>query len=320
MDWLEEADDQSEAPETTTEASEDDDMNTSTESEEAIMDEPAGDTGPSLAELVPEAMTLEEAQEKDYRWRMMVWGSPACGKSHFAYTMPSPIAFIDTEGKAEDIAHKFEGDVVIYQPQDYEEALDSLKSAIEALDIIRSQTGKVGTIVVDSMSIMWEWSQQHYVDIYHPGKDVEDVNFKSGLQGNSDWKQIKRFHNKEFRQRMLDTPYHILWTAMREDDYEKVFDNGETADKPGGEKNNRHKIDQVIRLKQNSEGRRVGHLQKSGFIRHEYRGLEYPTFDKHRAIVEAIAEAEESVSVEEDITKIVDLPYDVAVIDGGSEN
>lgn len=288
----------------------------SNSSEESVED---GDEGVSLAEFAPNSTPIEEAQEKDYRWRIMVWSDPSGGKTHFAHTMPEPIVFIDTESKAYDLSHKFDKEIVYYQPDDYDDAVDCLEEGIGALDAVRNETEQVGTIVVDSMSIMWEWSQQKYVDKFMPGKDASEVNFQSnmGQEGTSDWKQIKKFHNSDFRQVMTDTPYNLCWTAMREDDYQQVFDGGgDTGDKPGGEKSNQYKIDQVLRLKGGPDGRPRGYLQKSGFVRHEYTGLLYPDFHKHQEIMTEIAQAEEGKDPEKSVS--IDVPYDIDLRVGGT--
>lgn len=259
-------------------------------------------------------MSLEEAQDTSYLWRILVWSDPGRGKSHFAYTMPQPIVFIDTEGKADAIAHKFDGDIFLWQPEDYEEAVDSLEEAINLLKTAKEKTGEIGTIVVDSMSVMWGWAQQHYVNEYYFGKDMSEVELTSGLGGGqSDWKVIKDFHNEKFRKKMLNTKFHLCWTAMREDDYETILEQGkQRADKPGGEKENRYKISDEIRFREDDDGATIGILKKSGLIRHKYSGLKWPTFEKHQKLTREIEEAELS---EHDATT-VDYSYDVTVTEG----
>jgi len=254
--------------------------------------------GIDVKSIAPDVMTVAEAAEKDPRYTLMLWADPGQGKTHASFTMPSPVVMIDTEGKSDELAHKFDegeyDDPFIFQPSNYDEAVDALQKAIKILDAYRTQEGVIGTIVVDSMSVMWGWSQQKYVEKYYPGRDVEDVDFQTGFgSGKSDWKQIKNFHNVKFRQVMLDTPYHLCWTAMREDDYDAALNDGDRdADKPAGEKENIYKVDEIIRLQEGPDGAPVGELQKSGKVKHRYTGLRYPTFDKHKEIIEAIDQAE----------------------------
>lgn len=249
--------------------------------------------------IAPGVITAEEAADRERRFTMMVWSDPGMGKTHFSCTGPEPVVIIDTEGKADEVAGKFRGEgeisesPFILQPTDYDEAIEALNSALDILDEFRRKKDMTGTLVVDSMSVMWGWSQQKYVDKYYPGKDAEEVEFNSAIGGGqSDWKQIKRYHNVKFRQPMIDSPYHLIWTAMREDDYEERMKGNRDADKPAGEKENPYKVDEVLRIKEGEEGAPVGVLNKSGKIKHRYAGLRYPTFEKHRDLLDDILDAE----------------------------
>lgn len=280
----------------------------------------ADDTGVDIKSIAPEALTVEEAAAQERRWSVLVWGNPGLGKSHLGMSAPEPVVVIDTEGKANELAHKFRGtgryeqSPIILQPSDYDEVLDALEKAIRLLDEFRDVYDVMGTIVVDSMSVMWEWAQQKYVDKYYPDADAPaDVEFKTGFsKGRSDWKVIKKFHNTRFRQVLIDCPYHLVWTAMRTDDYESQFEGDTQADKPAGEKNNIYKVDEIIRLREGSDGAPIGELQKSGKIKHRYTGLRYPTFEKHRDIVEAIDEAEAGRGTIDGVAK----RFDVRIVEG----
>ena len=263
-----------------------------------------GDGGSSAVEvdvksIAPDVITADDAAERDPRYTMLVWADPGQGKTHFACTSPEPVVIIDTEGKADQVARKFKGEgevpqsPFIFQPTDYDEAVDALDSALDILDEYRTKAGLTGTLVVDSMSVMWGWSQQKYVEKFYPGKDASEVEFSSAFGGGqSDWKQIKRYHNVKFRQVMLDSPYHLVWTAMREDDYEEAMKGNQDADKPAGEKENAYKVDEVLRIEEGEDGAPVGVLNKSGKVKHRYSGLRYPTFDKHQDLVNGILDAE----------------------------
>lgn len=237
------------------------------------------------------AMTIEQAAEREQRWSVMVWGEPHSGKTHFAFTMPEPIAVIDTEGKAHDIADKFTGKTAaIWQPENYQEASEALDYALNWLSQYEEKTGDVGTLVVDSMSIMWEWSKQEYVRRYYPMEDSpSDVNFKSAMQakgGQSDWKKIKEIHNERFRKRMVQSPYHICWTAMATDDFaEKLeHDMDYAPEKPAGEKDNVFKVNHIIRL----TGERIGHLEKTGLTKYRAVGIEEPSYPRLTHLVDEL--------------------------------
>lgn len=252
--------------------------------------------------LTSNAMTAEEAAQKEHTHRILVWGPPGLFKTHFAYTMPEPVCLIDTEGKAHDIAHKFEDKVTyIFQPENFEEAQEALDDAIAILEKYRREQDVIGTIAVDSMSIMWEWAQLHYMRKWMPQADsLEEAreNFDSAMssQGPGDWQKIKQYHNESFREVMLNTDFHIVWTAMSTEDYGAVMEEGlsTTPMKPDGEKNNKYKVDHIIRGRWDDEGRAVGDLEKSGLVRQQYRGLVNPTFEKHQRVIGAIEDIEEN--------------------------
>lgn len=269
-----------------------------------------------VSSIAPNAMSSEEAKNKEHTWRVMSWGDPGVGKTHFAYTMPGPVCLIDTEGKADHIAHKFDKEFFIWQPEDYDGAKEALNEALDVLDQYRAEADEIGTLAVDSMSIMWEWAQQKYVDKFYPDTSYEEAkeNFTAGFGGGqSDWKKIKDFHNAKFREIMLNSPYHILWTAMAEDDYEAAMDGVQGREKPVGEKNNVYKVDHIIHIDQNEEGVPTGSLEKSGLTKYRFTGLEHPDFEKMSNVVDSIEDAEQS-DEDVDVNELTD--YDISVMQG----
>lgn len=271
----------------------------------------------SALELAPDAISHEEAKDREYKWRILVWGEPRVGKTHFCYTAPPPVAFIDTEGKGDSISHKFEFDddkFAMWQPDDYDEAMKALDQALSFLEYWKEK-GEIGSLVVDSISIMWEWSKQKYVEDFYPGRDIDDVNLTSGFGGsNSDWKIIKKYHNKDFRQPMLDSDFNLIWTAMAEEDYSRKLEEGlpYAPDKPAGEKSNRYKVTDVLRIVEDDKGIPTGMLEKTGLTKYRYSGLKYPTFDKHRTTIEEI----ETSELEDTPPEEMELTHEVKVAEG----
>lgn len=290
-----------------------------TEPEEDSMSDNNGSSGIDVKSIASEVMTAPEAANTDERWSVMVWADPGQGKTHFAASMPSPVVIIDTEGKAEEVTGKWAKkgqykDPFVFQPSNYDEASEALTRAFKILRKFEKEEGVTGTIAVDSMSIMWDWAQQKYVDKFYGGKDKSEVDFDSamGQSGSSDWKVIKRLHNAQFRQDMLDTDYHLCWTAMREDDYEERMKGNRDADKPAGEKENVYKVDEVVRITEGPNGKPNAILNKSGKVKHRYVGLEYPDFDKHSDLVEGIREAE----LGQGSIKPLEKAHDVRIVEG----
>lgn len=290
-----------------------------TESEDTNpMSDSNGSSGIDVKSIASNVMTASEAAETDQRFTIMVWADPGQGKTHFACTMPSPVVIIDTEGKAEEVTRKFhkEGqydDPFIFQPSNYDEASEALTQGMKILHEFKEEEGVIGTLAVDSMSIMWDWAQQKYVDKFYKGKDKSEVDFDSAIGGGqSDWKVIKRLHNAQFRQDMLDSPFHLCWTAMREDDYEERMKGNRDADKPAGEKENVYKVDEVIRVTEGPDGAPVGVLNKSGKIKHRYVGYRYVEFPDHKELIDQIREAERGDGAISPLEK----SHDVQIVEG----
>ncbi len=282
-----------------------------TTNQESTEDESMSETSTTLSSLAPNAMDIGEASEKESQHKIMVWADPGQGKTHFCYTMPGPICFIDTEGKADDIAYKFEDkEVYIWQPSDFDEACRDRDEALNFLSEYNSQNNQLGTIIVDSMAVMWEWSQYKFIEEWYPNTPPEDVNIE--LQ---DWPKIKEYHNKHFRKPFESCDFHVGWTSTRKDDVGEVISNDnidKAPDKPGGEKDNAYKVNSIIRLDLNQNGVPVGDLQKSGLTRFKYIGLERPTFPKHKELLEEIQRIEaEGADNLGDVKDAYSLDYDV---------
>lgn len=269
----------------------DDDIETEEQSEESDEQESMSDEV-DLSNLAPGAVDVQEAAEQEHQWKVLWWGNESVGKSHACYTFPEPVCYIDTEHKADDIAHKFADKTVqIWQPNNFDEAVEARDQAFTYLSEYESQVGERGTIVVDSMSDMWQWAQYKYIDKYMPNTDPEDANL--GLE---DWGPIKKIHNEGFRQGFERCDYHVSWTATRKDDLNRKIeeDMDSTPDKPGGEGDNVYKVNSIVRLRTDKRGIPFGDLQKSGLLRFKYLGLTRPTFQKHKEVVEHLSEIEQN--------------------------
>lgn len=250
-----------------------------------------------VRDIAPNAVDRESMEQREYRWAFLIYGNPGVGKTHFSLTMPDPIAFIDTEGKGHAIFDKFpDKDIIPWEVRNYDEAKVALSEALDVLHAHHNETGELGTIVVDSMGNMWDWAQQKHLEKAYPGKDPGDVNFKSALQGGQDWQVIKRYHNQSFRELMVNSPFHLCWTAQSNEDYGAVL-KGEASEppkKPDGEKNNIYKASEMIHLFQGTDGRPMGNLKKSALTRVRFGKMLWPTFDKVSETIEMLVDAEKS--------------------------
>jgi len=268
-----------------------------------------------LSDLAPGAVDVQEAAEQEHQWKVLWWGNEGVGKSHACYTFPEPVCYIDTEHKADDIAHKFSDKTVqIWQPNDFDEAVEARDEALAYLSEYESQTDQQGSIVVDSMSDMWQWSQYKYISKYMPNTDPEDANLSL-----EDWGPIKKIHNDGFRQPFERCDYHVAWTATRKDDLGRKLEESmdSTPDKPGGEGDNVYKVNSIIRLRTDDRGIPFGDLQKSGILRFKYLGLTRPTYQKHKEVVEHLSEIEQNgAETVQDVEDAYSLDYE---LDGFTE-
>lgn len=271
-----------------------------------------------LSEVAPSAMDRSEAIDKPKTDTVLIWADPGDGKTHFGLTMDNPVCVIDTEGKAHEIAHKFDGltddDPFFWHVENYEEAQAAVREALDVLNAFKDEFGVRGTLMVDSMSKMWEWSKIQYMDEYYPNTDNEEIELGFGTDIDN-WKKIKEIHNENFRALMLNTGFNVCWTARRKDDINKKMeeDLNYTPQKPEGEKGNPYEANTILHVhRNNDEGIPQAILEKEGRLKHRYAGLDYPTYDKHLEVVEAI----EEVELEGGDMSEVEEEYDISVFEG----
>ena len=263
-----------------------------------------------VASLAPDAVSREAAAEREKQKTLLVWGPEGSGKSHIAHSAPEPICYIDTEGKADEIAEKFEGKRIHYfVADDYKEAKAALD---QALDVLAEylDAGYRGTLVVDSMTAMWEYAKVDYAKFAYQTDNLSEVNFQSELEGSKDWTKIKARHNEEFREEILESPYHVVFTSGEKEAYGEVFEGGETKVVPDGEKWNKYAVKDVVRLRRNDEGKTVADLRKAALTRYSFVGLEWPTWEKVYDAVEQVYNAE-TMPQEVDVSN-----WDFGVVDG----
>lgn len=252
----------------------------------------SSDLSVDVSSLAPDATRREAAAKSETPKTLMVWGKQGLGKSHVAHSAPAPIAYIDTEGKADELADKFDGKEIYYfDASDYEEAVNALEQAEDLLAAYLDE-GIRGTIVVDSLTRMWEYAKVDYAEWRYQTDDLTEVNFQSGLEGEDDWKQIKARHNDQFRDRILELPYNVVFTAGRKEDYEYDGEDFETKWQPDGERWNEYSVRDVVRLRVGSDGQTVGDLRKSAPTRCSFVGLDWPDWDSIYDAIQRMDEAE----------------------------
>lgn len=122
---------------------------------------------------------IQDMEVTDYL-KVGIYGEPGAGKSHFAATFPEPIYVIDTENRFSRLGRKFPGkDIKVMHcyKEDAEGIFDpvatlhQMEKAISTIrKIAKEDSTKVGTIVLDSTSDVWQYSME-YMKIEHLTKD-----------------------------------------------------------------------------------------------------------------------------------------------------
>jgi len=105
-----------------------------------------------------EFKSLLEA-EKKRGLKIGIYGDFATGKTHFALTAPEPIFIIDTELGSSPLAHLFKGkDIKILDvaEKDGSRSFEKIEKAVEFI----SKQDKIGTVVIDSVSDFWDYTQE----------------------------------------------------------------------------------------------------------------------------------------------------------------
>ena len=250
-----------------------------------------------VSSIAPDAMDSEESGSKEHIWRVLAYGNPGTGKTHYGFTMPEPVFCIDTENKAHSITDKFDKEIYLFEVDNYDEAVNTLNQSLDALQKFWEEENTRGTIMVDSMANLWDWAQQKYMEMAYPGRDANEVDFQSALQGgnDSDWQSIKRLHNERFREKMVTSPYNLYWTSTSREDYGAILQGSDDPPaKPTGEKNNVYKATEVLHFYEGEDGKPTANLKKNAQTKWRFGGLQYPTHDKVSEIINSVVEAEKS--------------------------
>ena len=170
--------------------------------------------------------TLADAKV-DRGIKILSYGNFSTGKTHFALSSDKPIFIIDTENGASPLADKFPDAQVVnisnmdnnnVEEKDEVNNFDNYLNAIDHLCAIPDD--QVGTIIVDSMSDIWEWAQAYAkVKVFKIG--IEDR-----LKQQWDWGVINKLYLKPL-QKLINKNCNVIITARESEKYE-------SAGKPSG--------------------------------------------------------------------------------------
>jgi len=162
--------------------------------------------------------TLKEAK-KDRGIKILSFGNFTTGKTHFALSSKAPIYIIDTENGASPLADKFpDAKVLSISNMDADnveekDEVNNFQNYIEVIDyLVKLPEEEVGTIVIDSVTDIWEWAQAYAkIKIFKIG--IEDR-----LKQQWDWGVINKLYSKPL-QKLINCNCNVILTAREGEVY-----------------------------------------------------------------------------------------------------
>jgi hypothetical protein len=246
-------------------------------------------------------VTAEDIAGMIYPFRILIWGMPNTGKTHFLMTMPEPVCIIDTEGRygllvkkfrvCKDCEHEWmtgEVDPKTRKPVggsicpacksknvryknimgirclSSEDARNAANLFIQILKEHFDKTGKVGTIGVDNISKVWDGVQTEYSQEKYgsmPNVTMDPM---------SDYKFINPKHNEQFRDKILGTMFNVVLIATQRAVYDKEDRYKIVSTASDGQKHNPFAVDWTVQNmegeQQMTDGRTMGNGIYSSYI------------------------------------------------------
>ncbi|MCK5016299.1 MAG: AAA family ATPase [Candidatus Peribacteraceae bacterium] len=265
------------------------------------------------------ALVVESTMDmlmEEIAYRVLIFGIPSTGKTHFCLDMPEPVIILYTEDRFKLILGKFKacnkcsetwsGPSMIcpgcksknIRPKDIrgigintmQSFYDASKIALELLNAEKEKTGKVGTIAIDSYTESWVKAREEHVnDNYGGNKDIK-------LSMRDDYKDINPRHNN-LRYSLMNSGFNICLTATQGDLYGEDHYNP-IGVRPEGQKHNPYAVDWYIFMFFAPDGTLKARLEKNGVTKR--RTVEYPdfSFKKLQRIEEMFRQEEQMITTE----------------------
>ena len=189
-----------------------------------------------------------------------IWGPPETGKTYFGLSAPPPIFVISTEQGVTQVAHHFPNkDIRIVETLSLKPDLEGVLQAdpVESLENVEKAISSIkditeGTIVIDSLSDIWDWVQ-FWMEATAIGKD------KRSDGGVFQWAYGRA--NERYKYLLLkciSRPTHFVGIARTKPIYAGNQDTG--AKDARWQKDTPFMLDIIIALKKILQGTTVSYM------------------------------------------------------------
>lgn len=180
----------------------------------------------------------------DQKLDVGIFGKEKTGKTHFGFSAPDPILFIDTEGGTGPVETKFsDKDIRVAEiaelgdshEQDFVKTWKNFEKVVREAVALEDE---IETVVLDSTSDIWD-AVQNYCKVELWNKSPEEK-----LDQQWDWGEINTRYTNLIR-RLIQADFHFIMTAKAKAVYESAG-NPTGEYKPKWQKKTGHWVNVVV--------------------------------------------------------------------------
>lgn len=183
------------------------------------------------------------------------------------------------------IPKEFLESVLVFPISNYEELVSATALAEKKLKEHYQKTGVYGWLVSELLEESWRMSMDYYsrmafgetladlmaakrqeIQELMKAKDREgkDTAFQA-LEGFKDWTVIKFYHNFNWIDKIKRMPFNVVFTAEIKEEVNKDSIFFSIGCRPGGEKDNIHRVDTILYLKREGDNFKVRPFKLTGY-------------------------------------------------------
>jgi hypothetical protein len=151
--------------------------------------------------------------------KILSYGNFSTGKTHFALNSPGPVYVIDTENGSTPLADKFPDANIVnicemdndnLNEKDDVRNLENFQKVVDYLLTIPDN--EIGTIIVDSISDLWDWSQAY------AKTKIFKIPIENRFQQQWDWQVPNKIYLKQLR-KLINKNCNIIFCARAGEEY-----------------------------------------------------------------------------------------------------